>query len=602
MESQQEDKNNPDLSRFQEPEKQNKTRPLAYAGMVVAFALVLVVAVLFITNSFPTENNSTPPGTILVNNPGSPSNQNPNENQDYVAEDYDPLVEEKCEVRPASKIRLSGLVEWKSPVRRKDLNIVRSELTSGVGSNFYSERVYEVGDFVSGTYKGGKMLLINPVPNGPSDSVMLRAAYKDNVYYILSQYNIGTDFSAILEDSSANLQNDTTTRISELDMPSTLALKDYNLTLNYVKARGFYQSGVQFFCGDKKQVVATDPVYGDIYTNSTPESPKDIYNQGYFGFYLASPDGTLHSYTFTPVFVGEDNVPLITWLGDGVNKAEYSYQAVGGCGPSQFFDVINGYVNKSELKQTGTAISGDPIFEIQNTKHQLLTEMYNALYNPESKTSYDTFVKEHPLIIWEDPLGRLIMLKSTKYLPLAECGKPVIYLYPETEQKINVKLELEGGFSVTEPPYPANGWNVIAKPNGELKNLSDNKTYPYLFWEGRGSLYQTPKTGFVVTQNEVESFLTTTLAKLGLNQQETKDFLEFWLPRMQSSPYYFITFVPQSIIDRLAPLTVTPAPDTTIRVLMDFLPLEKPMKVRGFPIQTPKREGFTVVEWGGVLR
>jgi hypothetical protein len=35
---------------------------------------------------------------------------------------------------------------------------------------------------------------------------------------------------------------------------------------------------------------------------------------------------------------------------------------------------------------------------------------------------------------------------------------------------------------------------------------------------------------------------------------------------------------------------------------MDFKPLDKPIAVKGYTIKTPKRQGFTVVEWGGVLR
>ncbi len=55
-------------------------------------------------------------------------------------------------------------------------------------------------------------------------------------------------------------------------------------------------------------------------------------------------------------------------------------------------------------------------------------------------------------------------------------------------------------------------------------------------------------------------------------------------------------------MDELAPLTITPKPDTIIRLLMDFKPLQKPISVEGYNIKTPERKGFTVVEWGGVLR
>jgi hypothetical protein len=50
-------------------------------------------------------------------------------------------------------------------------------------------------------------------------------------------------------------------------------------------------------------------------------------------------------------------------------------------------------------------------------------------------------------------------------------------------------------------------------------------------------------------------------------------------------------------------LSLSETPDTLIRILMDYQPLEAPIKANP-PIlpKTPIREGFTVVEWGGVLR
>ena len=90
------------------------------------------------------------------------------------------------------------------------------------------------------------------------------------------------------------------------------------------------------------------------------------------------------------------------------------------------------------------------------------------------------------------------------------------------------------------------------------------------------------------------------LAQLGLNKKESADFREYWEPYLNSKPYYFITFMGNQAMDRIAPLNITPRPDTVIRILMDFQPLDKPILVQNFSIKTPTRNGFTVVEWGGV--
>jgi hypothetical protein len=61
------------------------------------------------------------------------------------------------------------------------------------------------------------------------------------------------------------------------------------------------------------------------------------------------------------------------------------------------------------------------------------------------------------------------------------------------------------------------------------------------------------------------------------------------------------TFVPQEQFDQLAPLAVSPQPDTVIRVFMDYQGLDKYQEVAAPVITTPQRKGFTVVEWGGAL-
>ena len=195
----------------------------------------------------------------------------------------------------------------------------------------------------------------------------------------------------------------------------------------------------------------------------------------------------------------------------------------------------------------------------------------------------------------------LIKFQKSEFLPVAECGKPVIYLYPEQTTKISVNISPKGGFTKTEPEY-GNGWNVLATPNGQLTDISTGIIYPYLFWEGRGGIYTTPTRGFVVAEKDVHNFLVEKLTKLGLNQNEQKDFIEFWEPRMTGAPYFFVTFLGNRSMDEIAPLTISPKPDSVIRILMDFTPLQEPISVEGYDIKTPTREGFTVVEWGGVLR
>lgn len=180
-------------------------------------------------------------------------------------------------------------------------------------------------------------------------------------------------------------------------------------------------------------------------------------------------------------------------------------------------------------------------------------------------------------------------------------GKPVIYLYPEEEQDILVKVKLKGGFTETIPAYN-DGWLVRADSESNIYNYADGEVYPYLFWEGRAYDIEMGDKGFVVAREDVRKFFIDSLSKLGLIQKEYDEFIGFWLPKMQENNYYFISFLSQEEFNQEAPLTIEPKPDTVIRVMMMYQGLEEKVEVAPQELSAPDRNGFTVVEWGGVLR
>jgi energy-coupling factor transporter transmembrane protein EcfT len=100
--------------------------------------------------------------------------------------------------------------------------------------------------------------------------------------------------------------------------------------------------------------------------------------------------------------------------------------------------------------------------------------------------------------------------------------KPVIYLYPEKEEEIYVKLNFNGELKVTYPKYDESicGWKVKASPNGKIVNLADNKEYSYLFWEGLSKTKYDFKSGFVVQGKDTEKFLQNSLSSIGLIPKE----------------------------------------------------------------------------------
>ena len=181
-----------------------------------------------------------------------------------------------------------------------------------------------------------------------------------------------------------------------------------------------------------------------------------------------------------------------------------------------------------------------------------------------------------------------------------DCGnvayKPMIYLYPEEDTYVNVKLGSPDKLTVSYPKYN-NGWNVLAKKDGTL--LSNNREYYGLFWEGNNHINKVTDEGFVVKGEDTVSFLEEKLAILGLNDREINEFIIFYLPKMESNNYNYIRFETREEIDSYMPLSVTPSPDTVIRVFMEYKPLNDKIEVKEQILEKVERNGFTVVEWGG---
>lgn len=175
--------------------------------------------------------------------------------------------------------------------------------------------------------------------------------------------------------------------------------------------------------------------------------------------------------------------------------------------------------------------------------------------------------------------------------------KPVIYLYPTKEEVIDVNLEYKGELTVTYPEYK-DGWKVKANPDGTLINLEDNKEYSYLFWEGISDLSYDVSEGFVVKKEDTADFLQEKLEYMGLTSKEYNEFIVYWLPILQENKYNLISFAGEEY-NEYAKLNISPKPDSILRVMMIYKPLDKPIEIKEQKLEKFNREGFTVVEWGG---
>ena len=177
--------------------------------------------------------------------------------------------------------------------------------------------------------------------------------------------------------------------------------------------------------------------------------------------------------------------------------------------------------------------------------------------------------------------------------------KPVIYLYPTEETEVSVKLLDKERITCSYPKY-IDGWDVLAKPNGNLIDLDTGRNLYSLYYESESvEKFNVVQEGFVVKGEDSAKFLEEKLEVLGLTERETEEFIIYWLPKLESNKYNYIRFATTEEINSNMALEINPKPDTVIRIIMTFKGLEKPIDVEEQKLVTPERNGFTVVEWGG---
>lgn len=184
--------------------------------------------------------------------------------------------------------------------------------------------------------------------------------------------------------------------------------------------------------------------------------------------------------------------------------------------------------------------------------------------------------------------------------------KPIIYLYPESEANLDISLGSPKRLTTTYPKYQ-DGWHINAHPDGSLTDLATGRELYSLYWEGIRNYTPDMTEGFVVKGEDSAKFLEEKLDYLGLNSREAEEFIIYWLPKLENSPYNIIRFESATTIENDMSIIIsqnnkTVNPDTLIRVRMAYKPVDRPMQVKEQQLPPgPARHGFTVVEWGGTV-
>jgi hypothetical protein len=492
-------------------------------------------------------------------------------------------------------------VTWITPEKLGDLGLFKilgSDTKNVTKSLIVETAYYKVGTKVN----GDEIILAQVAPDGMGTVYDFQRFIKSSdKYSLITQNSDGID--RYDSRTIGTFTQDATTKFDSILPDTTITKGDTKLT----KQGHIGISEARFVTTSESEIATTS--WGKLYRGIMYSTALKGDNIKVGSYYIKLADSTLTLYSVKPTNISDDGVfSGVTWATATGNTAKFSPMRTSGCGSvlSAFPMVINetAYNGKKQAEDTSTHK-----YKIYSTssKDNELTKLGYSIYNPESNStesggvtrkSIDDYWTKLGTITWTDDYGTTIIYNNQSFEALAECGKPVIYLYPEKTTTVSVKV----GASITksEPNY-GNGWTAVANPNGQL--TVGGKVFDSLFWEGIGNgEYPAVTSGTVVANAEVKNTITSQLSYIGLNAKETNDFLDFWMPKMPSTPYVRLSWLQNNEMDKLAPLAISPTPTSVIRVFLDFEGFNNQIGLPSQKLTPMTRTGFSVIEWGGLLK
>lgn len=504
-------------------------------------------------------------------------------------------------------------------------------------------KYYKVGLITSGEYKNAEILLVISHPYLPIRfASIFRFVKKDNQFILLNEYSDEISSNEFLaKNITLNApQNIINLLKDDFDLPKEIVVNNAKLIIDKQTPVFFSSKNLIPVNIENKDFSFLN---GKLYMEKNEENLWSEDDNRLFqsnGFFLKLPDNTIAIYYLDIPFIEEETyISKIKWENGTENDSVYTIAEGSSCGyrkgtfanvvhnkitmssyvkedaiasgfPDAYKSIIDIPFSDDDLKIIGNTINeNQPIYSLKDKSHSILKSFYEKNYSIRFKNvndgtiiPYDKYISKIPFFFWKDPFGRkLVFINTELYFPPVCGAKPVIYLYSAKKQEIEVKINTSKKSFTSYPEYN-NGWRVISDSKSNIFDLNSKLNVPYLFWEDL-LIYNPPKQGFVETKENISNFLDEKLTFIGLNRKEINDFKDFWLPKMQEKPYYFITFLQTKRMNTLAPLEITPEPDNIIRIFMHFEGLDDKIEVAPLVLENMvKRDGFTVIEWGGRLR
>jgi hypothetical protein len=506
----------------------------------------------------------------------------------------------------------TGEVWYKTPKEITSLDLYKSDSLSyykGTVSDSTAEELWKQGMtkyYEVGTHAGNTIIMADTARSEMGEHTELFEKASDGtISFIVNPQHRGRNYTEV---------NDA------LKAPYTSKVKSYNLTTYYdsltIPSELTLSNGEVVKLPDDSMylgtisssddaVISTDTTYGGSAVQRLSKTYADTHLTN-IGYGVRLPIGTLVYVNYAPfgatlegaTFTNGATTKTIT----DEKQASYEsiYAVARGCGSFSPAATIADSLTLGDLTAIGKTAGGNIIYEPTVKTTGLYQKAYDeyAAMNDKYAKSKDQYIHDHGLLLIQNKSNKLLVYVRSSYSAAGGCAKPVVYLYPAKSTFVSVKVG--ASVTVSDPIYPKSGWqNVWAEPNGKLTYLG--KSYDSLFWEGQGyGEYPGIASGTVVKRADAAKTMRTQLAAQGLNSKEIGDFMAFWEAKIPNKPYIRLTWLSTNQMNALAPLTVSPKPQTVIRVFLDMDGFDTPIKLPTQKLTKVERKGFTVVEWGGL--
>ena len=156
-------------------------------------------------------------------------------------------------------------------------------------------------------------------------------------------------------------------------------------------------------------------------------------------------------------------------------------------------------------------------------------------------------------------------------------------------------------------------WGFVADRYGDIQVSDMGGSFGYLYYSAKVQNYTYNTHGWQLYGRDIESFFDEKLDTIGFNEQEKKDFIEYWIGEFEPDTLYFVSFKFDEALDMYVTLDFAHKPTRQMRVLLEAYPLKEKNTRFLWPnvgtrfdvalLRSFVRSGeFDVFEWGGTVQ